>query len=118
MRFKILEDKIDSLARTNLSLPSININCCNNNINTNTNTNNNSTVVICSADRLLYLDCMYVLFIILNILLPGIGTIIAGAIYGRNTLSNRDRTGAVICHGVIQFLTCWLLFLGWIWGIR
>ena len=113
LHFKNLENKIDSIARTQSNTPNININ--NNNNNTNTNTNINTNVVI-GGDRLKYTTGMYCLFIVLNIFLPGIGTIIAGAMYGSQTISGLDRTGAIICHGVAQFLLCWTIF-GWIWGI-
>eukprot|EP00727_Mastigamoeba_balamuthi_P007023 m51a1_g2941 hypothetical protein (89) ;mRNA; f:603055-603754 len=47
---------------------------------------------------------------IVNILLPGIGVIIAGAIDG-------GEGGVVdIIIGLIQLVTCWLV-IGWIWAI-
>lgn len=53
-------------------------------------------------------------FIIINICMPGIGTIIAGIIYGNTTIE--DRTGIVILHGIIQLLT-FCIIIGWIWAI-
>jgi hypothetical protein len=58
---------------------------------------------------------MYCLFICINIVLPGIGTMIAACLYGSDT-DRGNRTGEVICHGVAQFLLSWTIF-GWIWAI-
>ena len=48
--------------------------------------------------------------------MPGIGTIVEGAMFGKATANHADRTGELICHGVVQLLT-WALIFGWIWAI-
>ena len=45
----------------------------------------------------------------------GIGTMIAACLYGSDT-DRGNRTGEVICHGVVQLLTSWIIF-GWVWAI-
>ena len=58
---------------------------------------------------------MCFLIVILNLCLPGIGSIIAAILYG-NIAKCGDRTGNIICHGIIQILTC-LFVVGWIWAV-
>lgn len=74
-----------------------------------------SKTIIVDRGRLKYSEGMFCVFLCLNIILPGIGTIIAGAMYGKDT-SIGPRTGEIICHGVTQLLTCVLIF-GWVWAI-
>lgn len=50
---------------------------------------------------------MGILCLLLNIFLPGIGSIVAGV------MGNKVSTMII---GVIQFLTCWFI-LGWIWSV-
>ena len=88
------------------------------NINTNTNINNNNNIsapLVIVSSKLVIPGVYLCLFVLFNIFLPGIGTIVAGILYGKTALSG-DRTGIVICHGVIQLLTCWII-VGWIWAI-
>jgi len=73
------------------------------------------TPVVIPTGRLKLSSGYYCLFLCLNIFLPGIGTIIAGALFGSDT-DMGNRSGEVICHGVVQFLTSWLIF-GWVWAI-
>lgn len=88
--------------------PNININNNNNNINTNV------AGVGGVVTRLAIPGGMWCILLILNIFLPGIGTIFAGAIYGKTVVP--DRTGVVICHGIFQIITCYII-IGWIWAI-
>ena len=69
-----------------------------------------------SRGRLEYSTGYFCLFLCLNIFLPGIGTIVAGAMFGKATATHADRTGELICHGVVQLLTCLFIF-GWVWAI-
>ena len=92
------------------------------NININNNNNNNQTQqmiignVNVKVNSKLDIPGIYLcLFILFNLFLPGIGTIVAGIIYGK-TAPCGDRTGKVICKGIIQFLTFWII-IGWIWAI-
>lgn len=66
--------------------------------------------------RLKYSCGMYCLFVLLNLCLPGVGSILAGILYG-NTSSRGDRTGNVICHGIAQLIFAITIF-GWIWALR
>lgn len=75
-----------------------------------------AVIAVDSRGRLEYSTGYFCLFLCLNIFLPGIGTIVAGAMFGKATATHADRTGELICHGVVQFLTFCLLF-GWIWAI-
>ena len=105
--------------------PNINIH---NNPNINTNivgaqavananaTNIGGAVIVDSRGRLEYSTGYFCLFLCLNIFLPGIGTIVAGAMFGKATATHADRTGELICHGVVQFLTSPFIF-GWVWAI-
>ena len=81
----------------------------NNTINTNVNTN-----VVYGVTKLNIPGGMWCIIFLLNLFLPGVGSIIAGIMYGKT--ANPDRTGVVICHGVAQLLTCFIL-IGWIWAI-
>jgi hypothetical protein len=73
-------------------------------------------IAVDSRGRLEYSTGYFCLFLCLNIFLPGIGTIVAGAMFGKATATHADRTGELICHGVVQFLTCAFIF-GWVWAI-
>ena len=75
-----------------------------------------AVIAVDSRGRLEYSTGYFCLFLCLNIFLPGIGTIVAGAMFGKATATHADRTGELICHGVVQFLTCAFIF-GWIWAI-
>ena len=74
-----------------------------------------AVVVKDTSGRLKIPSGSYSLYLCLNIFLPGVGTMVAGCQYG-NTSDIGDRTGELICHGVTQLLTCFLIF-GWIWAI-
>ena len=87
-------------------------------INNNNNNNNNNIVATTTTGgrgRLHYSDGMYCLFLVLNIFFPGVGTIVAAAMYGK-TSDIGDRTTEIICHGVTQLLL-WITIFGWIWAI-
>ena len=79
-------------------------------------TNIGGAVIVDSRGRLEYSTGYFCLFLCLNIFLPGIGTIVAGAMFGKATATHADRTGELICHGVVQFLTSPFIF-GWVWAI-
>ena len=123
-KFKRLETLIKE---KNSGPQNININN-NNNPNINTNivgaqanatanaTNIGGVVIVDSRGRLEYSTGYFCLFLCLNIFLPGIGTIVAGAMFGKATATHADRTGELICHGVVQFLTSLFIF-GWVWAI-
>lgn len=112
LQFKNLENKIDNLNLNNLNRKENQVVVVNNN---NNNNNNIVQEVVVSKGRLKYSSGMYCLFLCLNIFLPGIGTIVAAGMYGK-TSSSGDRTGELICHGVVQFLTSIFIF-GWVWAI-
>ena len=57
---------------------------------------------------------MFCLFVLLNICLPEIGTIIAGVKYGNTVVP--DKVGSLICRGIFQMVTCLTIF-GWIWAV-
>lgn len=58
----------------------------------------------------------WIAIIIVNTILPGVGTMIAGCLYG-DTPECGDRTGKVLCRGIVQLSTC-LFIIGWIWSIK
>jgi hypothetical protein len=58
----------------------------------------------------------WIAIIIVNTILPGVGTMIAGCLYG-DTPECGDRTGKVLCRGIVQLATC-LFIIGWIWSIK
>ena len=64
-----------------------------------------------SPSRLKYSRGIYYLILILNICLPGSGTIIAGCGWGNN------RKGELIFRGTIQFFTT-IFLVGWIQAIH
>ena len=82
-----------------------NININNNNNNNNINTN--SVAVGYGVTKLNIPGGMWCIIFLLNLFLPGVGSIIEGIMYGKTV--NPDRTGVVICHGVTQILTCYFL---------
>lgn len=97
------------------------------NINNNNNNNNNNnlgggqavvvnTTYVVDDGRLTYPFGMYCLFLLLNLILPGVGSILAGILYGK-TSKRGDRTGNIICHGIGQLIFAITIF-GWIWAIR
>lgn len=96
------------------------------NINNNNNNNNNNNLgggqavvvntYVVDDGRLTYPFGMYCLFLLLNLILPGVGSILAGILYGK-TSKRGDRTGNIICHGIGQLIFAITIF-GWIWAIR
>jgi len=64
-----------------------------------------------------------IVLLIVNILLPGIGTIIAGfSVFccGNIGESGGSKFGTFCINfwvGLLQLLTCWIFFIGWIWSI-
>ena len=97
--------------------PNINTNITGAQANATANaTNIGGVVIVDSRGRLEYSTGYFCLFLCLNIFLPGIGTIVAGAMFGKATATHADRTGELICHGVVQFLTSLFIF-GWVWAI-
>ena len=87
--------------------PNININNNNNNTNVNINENNNNI----SPNRLIIPGGMWCIIFLLNLFLSGVGSIVAGIIYGKT--AKVDRTGVIIYHGIFQLLTCYFI-IGWI----
>ena len=84
------------------------------NININNNNNNNNINIVAVGNGVTKLNIpggMWFIIFLINLFLPGVGTIIAGIMYGKTV--NPDRTGVVICHGITQILICFFLF-GWI----
>ena len=75
-----------------------------------------SPVQIYEDGRLAYSCEMYYLFVLLNIVLPGIGSIVAGILYGKTSRLG-DRTGNIICHGITQLIFAISIF-GRVWAIR
>jgi hypothetical protein len=118
-----LKEKIDDIRHENIISAIQNLKITQPpNININNNNNNNQTQqmiignVNVKVNSKLDIPGIYLcLFILFNLFLPGIGTIVAGIIYGK-TAPCGDRTGKVICKGIIQFLTFWII-IGWIWAI-
>ena len=88
-----------------------------NNININNNNNNVNTNIVGVGYGLTKLNIpggMWCIIFLINLFLPGLGTIIAGIMYGKTV--NPDRTGVVICHGITQIIT-FLTIIGWIWAL-
>ena len=88
-----------------------------NNININNNNNNVNTNIVGVRYGLTKLNIpggMWCIIFLINLFLPGLGTIIAGIMYGKTV--NPDRTGVVICHGITQIIT-FLTIIGWIWAL-
>ena len=73
--------------------------------NSSTNSDNNSPL------KLKYSRTTFYIILIINIFLPGIGTIIAGIGWGKN------RTKELIFRGIIQFFTI-IFIVGYIQAIR
>lgn len=74
-----------------------------------------ATTIVRPNGRLKYSSGFFCLFLGLNCILPGLGTIIAGAMFGGET-DVGNRTGELICHGLLQLLTA-VIIVGWIWAI-
>ena len=74
-------------------------------LDSSTNSDNNSPV------KLKYGRTTFYIILIINIFLPGIGTIIAGIGWGKN------RTKGLIFRGIIQFFTI-IFIVGYIQAIR
>ena len=53
--------------------------------------------------------CVGVIFFILNIIIPGTGTIFAAI--------NQNCIGVQIIVGILQFFSSPILFIGWVWSI-
>mmetsp|Transcript_25619 Transcript_25619/g.24913 ORF Transcript_25619/g.24913 Transcript_25619/m.24913 type:complete len:80 (+) Transcript_25619:2-241(+) len=51
---------------------------------------------------------MAIVCLVLNILIPGIGTMINACYH--------EKPAAGVCYGILQLLTCWII-VGWIWAI-
>jgi hypothetical protein len=109
LQFKNLENKIDNIARTQTQAGQQQ-----QVVIVNQSPPPQQTVVIASS-KLKYSSGMYCLFLCLNIFFPGIGTIVAGIMYGK-TADTGNRTGEVVCHGVCQLFLLFFIF-GWIWAI-
>ena len=103
---EILGAQITAINSKQQQQQSININ--NNNTNQNTNTNTN-TININLRGRLIYPSGIFCFLLLLNICLPGIGTIIAGVFYGNTVVP--DKVGSLICRGIFQMFTCPIVYL-------
>ena len=79
-------------------------------LDSSTNSDNNSPV------KLKYGRTTFYIILIINIFLPGIGTIIAGIGWG-NTCKIKNRTKELIFRGIIQFFTI-IFIVGYIQAIR
>ena len=113
---QILETQRLQMILANQKQSNININNNNNNNNNNVNAAIVSPpVVIAYSSRLVIPGGMFCLILLLNLCMPGVGSILAGILYG-GTAPSGNRTGIVICHGVFQLITCIFIF-GWIWAI-
>ena len=113
LRFKNLEDKIDNLNQVNRTQTGGPI-IVNVQQQQQTTTATETKVVIVNT-RLKYSSGYFCLFLCLNIFFPGVGTMVAACLFG-NTSDIGDRTGEIICHGVVQLLCTFFIF-GWIWAI-
>lgn len=78
--------------------------------------NASSPIVVYEDGRLTYPFGIYCLFLLLNLFLPGVGSIVAGILYGKTSRLG-DRTGNLICHGIAQLIFAITIF-GWVWAIR
>ena len=90
------------------------INNNNNNNNNNVNSNINANVILVPSTKLQYGFGIYCLILFLNICMPGIGTLVAAFGWGRTVIP--DKTGKLICHGIFQMATCFIIY-GWIWAV-
>ena len=79
-------------------------------MDSSTNSDNNSPV------KLKYGRTTFYIILIINIFLPGIGTIIAGIGWG-NTCKIKNRTKELIFRGIIQFFTI-IFIVGYIQAKR
>lgn len=111
----LIKEKNSVPQNINIS-PNINVTGAQANANANATNIGVGVIAVDSRGRLEYSTGYFCLFLCLNIFLPGIGTIVAGAMFGKATATHADRTGELICHGVVQLLTCAFIF-GWIWAI-
>ena len=111
----LIKEKNSGPQNINIS-PNINVTGAQANANANATNIGVGVIAVDSRGRLEYSTGYFCLFLCLNIFLPGIGTIVAGAMFGKATATHADRTGELICHGVVQLLTCAFIF-GWIWAI-
>ena len=66
--------------------------------------------------RLYYNSKVFYLILFLNIFLPGVGTIVAAIGWGK-TCKYEDRTKELICRGILQ-ITTFFLILPWIQAIN
>ena len=78
--------------------------------NSSTNSDNNPPL------KLKYSRTIFYIILIINIFLPGIGTIIAGIGWG-DTCKIKNRTKELIFRGIIQFFTI-IFIVGYIQAIR
>ena len=111
----LIKEKNSGPQNINIS-PNINVTGAQANANANATNIGVGVIAVDSRGRLEYSTGYFCLFLCLNIFLPGIGTIVAGAMFGKATATHADRTGELICHGVVQFLTSPFIF-GWVWAI-
>lgn len=114
LRFAKLEDKLDNIQRAATNANN------NNNNNININVNQNQPVFVptptIADDRLNYSSGYFCLFLCLNIFFPGIGTMVAGCMFGKDNDAGKDRTGELICQGILQLCTAFFFF-GWVYAI-
>ena len=113
----LIKEKNNSTQNINISYsPNININIIGAQANATATNIGVGMIVVDKRVRLEYSTGYFCLFLCLNIFLPGVGIIAAGEMFGKATTNHADRTGELICHGVVQLLT-WALIFGWIWAI-
>ena len=67
-----------------------------------------------SRRRLIFSTEAFCALLLLNIFFPGIGTIVAGVLYGNTVFPSK--TANLICRGIIQMAT-YPIVIGWIWAL-
>ena len=77
--------------------------------------NTDSFTILKTSWRLYYSRKAFYIIILLNIFLPGFGTVVDGIGWGK-TYIYKDRTYDLITKGIFQFLTFFLIY-GWIQSI-
>ena len=105
---EILKEKENSIINQNLKLDSKekSIETLSSSISTSSEKSDDN-----SSSKLKYGCIAFYILIIINIFLPGIGTIIAAIGWGDS------RTKELICRGIIQFFTA-VFLIGWIQAIQ
>ena len=88
----------------------------NRNNNQSKNIEENSNEKTSDSDKLKYDDCKWYLFLFLNIILGGVGTIIAGCKHGDTAMNGKNRKKELIILGIIQIILVPFCLIGNFWG--